>query len=205
MKPKINDLTKFAELKTVLEERNVTPTAISTIERALSKGMVFKKPEDLTLLNMPAFDSAVVGEVVDFATSTVIVKNIKTIEYTFNPIGEEKFFFGYQLILTFINRDGFTVEQAYPIEDPRTVIVDLDLNDLFGLDLNDPLDTTKIILRVKSAQGKRARIALAGGNTVPANDVIEIRIPALANASIDVVVDALAQQPNPPIKGSYQI
>ena len=204
MKPKINDLTKFEELKTVLVERNVTPTAIATIERALAKGMVFKKPEDLTLLNMPAFDITVVGEVVDFATSTVVVENLKTIEYTFNPIGEEKFFFGYQLILTFINRNGFTVEQAYPIEDPRTVIVDLDLNDLFGLDLNDPLDTTKITLRVKSAQGKRAQIALAGG-APPSNEVIEIRIPALANTTIDVVVDALAQQPNPPIKGSYQI
>src|SRR5262245_51581518 len=124
MKPNINDLTKLPELKKVLAEKSVSPTAISTIEKALNKGMSFKQPGDLAILNIPTLDLGVVGEVVDFGTTTVIVKNIKTIEYLFKPVGEEKFFFGYQLIVTSMNGEGFTIEQSYPIEDTRVVMVD---------------------------------------------------------------------------------
>lgn len=197
MKPNINDLPKLPELKEVLAEKKVSPAAISTIENALKKGMVFKKPEDLAILNISVLDLGIVGQAVDFGTTTVVVKNIKTIEYTFKPIGEEKFFFGYQLIVTYTNKEGFTIEQSYPIEDTRVVIVDFDLNDL--------LDKSKISLRVKSAQGKDARIAPGEGNNAPKEDIIEVNIPDLANATINVGVDALAQLPNPPVKGSYQI
>ena len=197
MKLNINDLAKLSEIKEVLAEKNVSPSAISTIEKALKTGMVFKKPEDLAILNISVLDLGVVGQAVDFGTTTVVVKNIKTIEYTFKPIGEEKFFFGYQLIVTYTNRESFTIEQSYPIEDTRAVIVDLDLNDL--------LDNSKVSIQVKSAQGKHARIALNAGNNEPKEDLIEVDIPALANATINVGVDALAHLPNPPIKGSYQI
>ncbi len=197
MKPNINDLSNLQDLKRVLTEKDVTPVAIKTIERALNKGMVFKRPEDLAILNIPTLDLTTVGEVVTFGSTTVVVKNIKTVEYSFKPIGDENFFFGYQLLVLFVNADGFSVEQSYPIEDTRRVIVDLDLNDL--------LDRSKVTLRVNSAQGSHARIALTAANVAPTDEIIEIPISALANAEIDVEVTAVAQLPNPPIKASYQI
>ncbi|MBK8830078.1 MAG: hypothetical protein IPN60_04330 [Saprospiraceae bacterium] len=197
MRPNINDIPKLQEPKRVLAEKNVSTNAISTIERALKKGMVFKKPEDLAILNIPTLDLSVVGEVVDFGTTTVIVKNLKRIEYNFKPLGEEKFFFGYQLIVTYTNKESFTIEQSYPIEDTRVVIVDLDLNDIF--------DNSKISLQVKSAQGNHARLALNEGNNAPKEENIDVKISALANGIINVAVEALAQLPNPPIKGSFQI
>ena len=197
MKLNINDLAKLPELEIVLAEKRVSPAAISTIEKALKKGMVFKKPEDLAILNISALDLGVVGQAVEFGTTIVVVKNIKTIEYSFEPIGEEKYFFGYQLIVTYTNRDSFTIEQSYPIEDTRVVIVDLDLNDL--------LSNSKVLLQVKSAQGKHAKLALSAGNNAPKEDIIEVNISDLANETINVGVDALAQLPNPPIKGSYRI
>jgi hypothetical protein len=198
MKPNINNVLGLPELQKALTERSVSPAAISTIEQALKKGMVFKKPEDLAILNISAQDFAVVGEAVDFGTAIVVVNNLKTIEYRFNPVGEERYFFGYQLIVSYLNKRRFTIEQSYPIEDTKVVIVDLDLNDL--------LDNSKVSLQVKSAQGKYAQIDLNSGSTAPKKDeIIEIAIASLANATLNVVVDALAQLPNPPIQGSYQI
>ncbi len=197
MKPNINDLPKLEELKQVLAEKNVSTNAISTIETALRKGMAFNKIEDLAILNIPNRDLAVVGEAVDFGTTIVVVKNIKRIEYIFKPIGEEKFFFGYQLIVTYVNKESFTIEQSYPVEDVRAVIVDLDLNDL--------LDNSEVSLQVKSAQGKHVPLAINSEEITIKADIIKIAIPALGNATISVGVDALGQRPNPSINGSYPI
>ncbi len=197
MKPNINDLTKLQDLKKLLTEKNVTPGAISTIEKALKKGMVFKKTEDLAILNIPTLDLTLVKDTVDFGTTTVVVKNIKTIEYTFKPIGEDKFFFGYQFIVSFTNKKGFKVEQSYPIEDSRIVIVDFDLNDL--------QDKSKIILQVKSALVEYAKLALNAGNSVPKDEFVEIAITALANSAVSVGVDELLLRPNPRVIDSYRI
>src|SRR5437763_585015 len=115
MKLNINDPSKLQAVKLLLAEKQVSSTAISTIEKALGTGMSFKQPEDLAILNIPTFDLAVVGELVDFGARTVVVKNIKTTEYRFAPIGDPFFFFGYQFIVTMVNHDGFSVEESYPI------------------------------------------------------------------------------------------
>src|SRR6266545_4927474 len=104
MKLNINDPSKLQDLKVLLAERNVSSTAITSIEKALRTGMSFKQPEDLMILNIPTLDLNVVGEFVEFGPKTVVVKNIKTTEYRFSPVGDESFFFGYQFIVTFVNR-----------------------------------------------------------------------------------------------------
>jgi hypothetical protein len=93
--------------------------------------MIFKDPKDLEILKIPTPDLSTIKEVVDFGSSTEVVKNLKRIEYTFKPKGEERYFFGYQLLVTFKNKDDFSIQQSYPIEDIRRVIVDFDLNNLF--------------------------------------------------------------------------
>jgi hypothetical protein len=197
MKPNINNMTKLPELKEILTNKTVSSIAISTIEKALKKGMLFQRPGDLALLNISTVDLGIIGEAVDFGATTVIEKNIKTIEYKFKPIGEERFFFGHQLVVTWTTPNNFTVEQSYPIEGTRVVIVDLDLNDIH--------DKGKVFLQVKSPQGTRARIALNAGITAPKDQTIDINVRELASATIVVAVDPMAQLPNPPIKGSYQI
>src|SRR6266540_2007107 len=114
MKPNINDLPKLPELKKVLSEKKVSNVAISTIEKALKKGMVFKKPDDLAILNIPTADLSAIGEFVDFGNTIEVVQNLKRLEYKFHPIGDKENFYEYQLIVTYINRESFTIEQAYP-------------------------------------------------------------------------------------------
>lgn len=194
MKPNINDLSRLNDLKRLLADKAVTSTAIGTIERALKKGMSFRRPEDLGLLNIPSLDLNVIGEAVDFGTTTVVVPNIRTVEYTFRPVGEEKFFFGYQFLVTFVKADGFTVEQSYPIEDTRTVIVDYDLNDL--------QERSVIALHVKSAQGKRVRVGLGAELN---GEYVEVKSSALGNAVISVEVEPLDLPQNPAVNASYRI
>ncbi len=197
MRPNINDLPKLQELKRTLAEKNVSDTAISTIEKALRKGMIFKRPEDLSILSIPTVDLNMVGELVDFNTPTNVVKNLKRIEYQFIPVGDKKFFFGYQLIVSFINNDRFTIEQSFPIEDSGIVIVDLDLNEL--------LPNSKVLLKVKSAQGEYVGIAFQPTTEPPVEEFIEVNISALANEKIHVAIEKLPQVPNPSVKGSYQV
>src|SRR5204863_5103222 len=156
----------------------------------------FKQPEDLAILNIPTFDLAVVGELVDFGARTVVVKNIKTTEYRFAPIGDPFFFFGYQFIVTMVNHDGFSVEESYPIEDLNTVIVDYDLNDLKPGSI--------VTLRVNTAQGKHAKLRLSATDN-DLNDDLEIPISQLGNATIEVRVDGLELPANPSVGASYPI
>src|SRR4029453_1638764 len=128
---------------------------------------------------------------------TVVVKNIKTVEYRFQPVGEESFFFGYQFVVKFLNAEGFTIEQSFPIEDLSTVIVDFDLNDL--------LRDSVVRLRVNTAQGERAMIRTTGSPAAFKAEVIDVAIPALANMSVDVKVDTLEHPANPAVHASYPI
>ena len=195
MKINLNDPSKLQDLKLLLTERNVSSTAITTIEKALRTGMSFKQPEDLTILNIPTLDLNVVGELVEFGPKTVVVKNIKTTEYRFTPVGDESFFFGYQFIVTFVNRDGFSIEESYPIEDLDTVIVDYDLNNL--------KTNSVVTLRVNTSQGKHARIRLSSSDLN--DDLIQIPIPQLGNATIEVEVDELQLPGNPSVTAAYPI
>ncbi|MEO8770541.1 MAG: hypothetical protein ABI402_10665 [Ferruginibacter sp.] len=197
MKPNINDVKNIQAFKDALTGKNVSNDTIKTIEKALNKGMVFQKPEDLAILNVPSSDLNIIGGLVGFGPITVVVQNLKTVEFTFRPIGEEIFFYSYQFTVTYFNKNGFAIEQSYPIEDTRLVIVDIDLNDV--------LAGSKVSLRVKSSQGRNTAIDLAVPSNIPNSEVIEINALALANATINVKVDALQQLPNPPIKDSYQI
>ncbi|MFZ2157566.1 MAG: hypothetical protein WAV72_15795, partial [Bradyrhizobium sp.] len=197
MKPNINDVSNLRDLKQLLAEKNVAAPSISTLEKALKKGMAFRGLDDLALLNIPTLDLTVVGGLVDFGPAIVVVKNIKTVAYRFNPVGDEAFFFGYQFVVTTLNKDGFAIEQSFPIEYPNVVIVDFDLNDLFT--------GSVVTLRVNTAQGQRAKLRL-GGNTAPLNDeTIEVTISSLNNRTIDVEVEKLEHAANPPISATYPI
>jgi hypothetical protein len=197
MKPNINDLTRLQDLKGVLAEKNVTAPAIATLEKALKRGMAFKALEDLAILNIPTADMAVLGEAVSFGTTMVVVPNIKTVEYRFQPVGNAAFFFGYQFVVEFRNTDGFTIQQSYPIDGLNTVIVDFDLNEL--------LQNSSVRLRVHTAQGERAKIRTAGSTTEFKDDVIDVAVTDLANMTIDVEVDTLELAENPTIHLMYPI
>jgi murein DD-endopeptidase MepM/ murein hydrolase activator NlpD len=195
MKLNINDTAKLQDLKQLLAEKNVAATAIVTLEKALKKGMIFKSPDDLAILNMPALDLNVVGTLVTFGPKTVVVKNIKTVEYRFRPVGDEAFFFGYQFVITFEDKDGFTIEQSYPIEDEHIVVVDYDLNEL-------PQNGV-VFMRVNSAQGQRAGIRASASAEFKSE--IDVPVPKLANQSIDVEVEKLEHAPNPDVTETYPI
>lgn len=197
MKPNINDVSRFRDVKRLLGEQSVTPTAIATLERALRKGMSFRGIEDLTLLNIPAADLNIVAEAVDFGTTVVVVKNIKTVEYRFMPIGDRAFFYGYQLIVATTNADGFRIEQSYPIEDTNTVIVDFDLNDI--------LKDSVIALRVNTAQGEHASIRLSSTNAELSDAPIDVTASSLRNQTIDVQVERPVHPDNPDVSATYPI
>lgn len=197
MKPNINDVAGLASLKTALAEKNVSPVAIATIERALKNGMSFARPADLAILNIPTLDLGVVSGVVDFGPAVVVVKNIKTVQYRFNPVGNEDSFFGYQFVVTFANRDGFRIEQSYPIEDTRTIVVDYDLNEL--------AERGVVMLRVDTPQGRPARIRTAGAGGAFKVDLLEVAVSDLANATLDVEVEKIAPAENPDVNATYPI
>src|SRR4029078_5468151 len=100
-----------------------------------------------------------------------------------------------QFLVTFRNKDDFSVQQSYPIEDDRRIIVDYDLNNL--------LEGSKIFLQVKTAQGQYASISKDAAT--PKENSIEIGIDELINQTITVEIVSLKYPPNPPITGSYQI
>ena len=197
MKPNINDRTKIQELKLALVDKNVSTKTIQSIEKALAAGMVFKKIQDFDILAIDPSDLVLLGDLVSFGGNQEPPRDVRTFEFTFLPVGEEKFFFGYQCILLFINKNKFTVEESFPIEDTRRVYIDIDFDDVF--------DKSKISFQVKSARGERSKIASGADSTITDGELIEVEKTDLANTVIKVEVDALAQVPNPPIKGSYQI
>ena len=70
MKPNINDVSEIQDLKRALAEKNVSPTAITTLEKALKRGMSFKRVEDLTILDIPAIDVGTLSGAVVFGPAT---------------------------------------------------------------------------------------------------------------------------------------
>lgn len=196
MKLNINDLSKLPDLKKNLVESNVSANAITSIEKALKNGLSFKRLSDLEILNLPEADIKVIGEVAGFGNAAPASANVKTFQYTFKPFADEKFFFGYQFVITYTDKNGFTIAESYPIEDTRIVYVDLDLDNI--------LNATKVIYQVKSANGELVAIALDDTGK-PKEEMIETEKAALANAVISVLVVKLNEIINPAVNNTYQV
>ena len=165
MKENINNLSRLQDLKKTLVEKNVSASAITTLEKALRGGMVFKRPADLGILNLPVADIKIVEDAVNFG-SAAADGTVKTFQYSFRPVGNEQLFYGYQFVITYINKDRFTVSESYPIEDNRLVYVDLDIADIS--------DGSKVSYQVKSAFGEYTFIALGNSTADPKEEVIEV-------------------------------
>lgn len=191
----INDRANLPDLRRVLTERNVSATAITTLERALERGMTFERLEDLAILDIPALDVGTLGEAVEFGAASA-ASNVKTVEYQFKPVGDETAFFGYQLIVRFVDRHGFTIEEAYPVEDDRTVLVDYDLAVL--------RPESRVVLRVNTATGSRAKLKLQGSSNA-AGEFVELPTTDLANAEIEVIVEPRASVQNPTVAATYPV
>src|SRR5690606_12619460 len=99
MKPNINDVSKLRDLKEALAGKNISPTAIVTLEKAIKSGMSFDGPQDLTLLDIPTADANALREAVVFGPRVTYVPNIKTIEYRLRPVGDGQHLYGYQLVV----------------------------------------------------------------------------------------------------------
>ncbi|MBN8957211.1 MAG: hypothetical protein J0H17_11685 [Rhizobiales bacterium] len=196
MKPNINDVSKLQDLKQALADKNISSTAIDTLEKALKRGMSFKRVEDLSILDIPTADVKVLGDVVVFGTATTPTSNIKTVEYRFEPKGDADAFFGYQLIVRFVNREGFTIEEAYPIEDNNIVLVDYDLA---AINAGAP-----IVLRANTASGSRTKIKVRGSSGAAA-EFLEFTTRELANATIEIDVEARDPVNNPAVNATYPV
>jgi len=196
MIPNINDQSKLPILKKMLAEKNVSANAISVLEKALQRGMSFGKPEDLTILNLPALDIAVMGELFTYGATVKNDANVKTFQYSFKPVGEERFFYGYQFVLAYMDTNKFIITETFPIESGNIVYVDINIDNI--------TEGTKLNYQVKSATGETAKIVLDGQSGFK-SDLIEVSKASLANAIIKVAVNEQDQQPLSPIKGSYQI
>jgi hypothetical protein len=198
MKPNINDLANLPELKRVLTQLSVSPAAISTIEKSLKKGIVFEKPDDLKLLNIPVIDLTPILGAVEYGATGLAESNLKRIEYRFKPFKNEELFYGYQFIVTYSNNERFTVEQSYPIEDGGIVIVDLDPDDI--------LNYSRISLQVKTAEGTYTSIRFGEADTEPTEKLLEVTTSDFANAIIQVIVPDLSPiTAVAPVQSSYQI
>lgn len=194
MKENINNLQRIGEVRKALVDSNVSENSIATIEKALRNGLVFKRPADLAILNLPAADVRGLEDTVTFGTPAPEA-NVQTFEFTFVPDGNDADFTGYQFIVAYINKDNFSVAESYPIDDSRIVYVDLDLNG-FAPD-------SKIVYRVKTPPGDYAQLAM--GNAAPAGELIEIAASALASATIKVHVAPVQTAANPETNASYQV
>ena len=95
-----------------------------------------------------------------------------------------------------MNSDGFTIEQAYPIEDENTVLVDYDLSVLRA--------GSRVTLRVNTATGSRAKLKLQGSAS-DTDDFVEIASTDLANAVIDVDVEPRNEVENPTVIATYPV
>jgi hypothetical protein len=198
MKININDRANLPALKNALVQLEVEAGAISTIEKALERGMTFRSRADLEILDILPKDLRVIAENVEFGPSETDDKNLKRIEYIFKPFDNEKFFYGYQFVVIYTNNDRFTVEQSYPIEDQGIVVIDINTADI--------LDDSQILFRVKTAQGKYTNIRLGEEDIEPSEDIIEVPIPNLEKKIILVKVDDLTlMEEVTPIPSSYRI
>ncbi|MCA1662845.1 MAG: hypothetical protein LC659_00965, partial [Myxococcales bacterium] len=196
MKPNINDLSNLQDLKRVLADRNVSPATIDTLEKTLKGGMSFRRPEDVSLLNIATADLGVLTDAVDFGPAAGSASNVKRVEYRFEPLGDAKAFFGYNFLVRSVNGAGFTVEESYPIDDDRTVVVDYDLATL--------MPGSVVTLHANSAEGSRAKIK-AHDSSDGAGEFVAVEIPKLANAVIDVAVASRSHVPNPSVHATYPV
>jgi hypothetical protein len=98
MKENINNLSRLTALKETLAEKNVSANAISNIEKALKKGMVFRNADDLSILSLPATDVNILETAVFFCSPPSAT--VRTFEFTFRPTENAEYFFGYQFVVT---------------------------------------------------------------------------------------------------------
>lgn len=190
MKSNINDLSTFADLKTALLAEGVSRTSVDTLNSALTRGLILKSADDLALLSIPAAEVKLVAAAVSFGASQPEPQDFRTIQYTFHPLpsppetdtSAERDFVGFQLVFTYTNKKQYSIEESYPITDSHVVYVDVDLNDV--------LDRSEIIYRVKSPRGEFARIGLAAAAGLPSQTTLDTTKAELKNAEIAVVVDA---------------
>ena len=195
-KPNINDASKLRDVKRALTSRGVSKTAISTLEKAARKGMVFGAIDDLKILDIPEEDARAAADVVTFGPASAAGSSVKRVQYRFVPGGDETKFFGYQFIVRFVDNNDFTLEESYPIEVDRTVVVDYDLSAIKR--------GTVVGLRVDTASGSRANIRPHNGAAKP-DELIEVPVASLGNAVIDVTVEAVQLPDNPPAHASYAV
>lgn len=196
MSENINNLQRSKEVRKTLIEKNVSENTIGTIEKALKNGLVFRRAADLAILNLPLADVQILETAIGFGTPAPEA-NVKTLEYTFVPDGNDDDFVGYQFFITYINRDKFSISESYPIEDSRIVYVDLDLNDIAA--------GTKVVYRVKTPPGDYAPAALGNPQEAPADELIEVASAALASATIKVGVVSVETASNPEAHAGYQV
>jgi hypothetical protein len=196
MKPNLNDLSRLQDVRRALAEKNVSPTAISTLELALKRGMSFERAEDVRLLDIPGVDVAALADAVTFGPAATVASNIKSVEYRFNPIGDQAAFYGYQLLVRFVNQNGFTIEECYPIEDGSAVVVDYDLSVL--------RNESPVILYVNAPSGNRAKTGFHGVGAGP-GEFIAVRVPDLASREIDVTVEPPPVVGNPAVNATYPV
>src|SRR5215216_4748960 len=181
MAENINNLNRLTDLKTTLLEKRVSENSVKAIEKALRGGLVFRRAADLGILNLPPADIQILGTAVGFGTPAPEA-NVQTLEYTFVPKGNEDEFYGYQFVLTYTNRDRFSVSESYPIEDSRVVYVDLDRNDL--------APAPGVTYRVKTPDGAYALVTV-GESAQPADDFILVENAAVRSATIAVATAPL--------------
>lgn len=192
----INDLSRLGDLKKSLDERNVSSATIIAIETAVRNGTRFGGAGDLRALDIPATDFATIGPLVDFGPHVTFVPNIKTVRYRVEPTDQTTKFFGYQLIVGMPGPNGIEAEESFPIGDEYIVVVDYDLAKL-------PPDGV-VVLRAKRPDGGYVRLHADAADTAE-TDQIDIKVGALADATILVVVAPVEASRNPKVVASYPV
>ena len=188
----INNLERIDAVRKALTDSGVSEGSAATIEKALKKGMVFRKASDLKLLNLPAAEITNIGTAVGFGNAAP-EPNVLTFNYTFVPVPDEDFY-GYQFLVSYTNREGYSVTESYPIEDDRIVYVDLDLNGF--------ATPSGLSYRVKTPQGDYANLAFSGE---PKDDVIAPDNAKPASATIRVALVEAEFPPAGEINASYRV
>lgn len=200
MKPNINNLAKLTEIKESLKAKGVSDSTITTVANAIKNGLVIKRPKDLGLLSIPSSEADLVVDAVTLGASQPEPQEFKTVQFTFVPFGTpaaKDNFFGYQFVLTYTDKERQTVEESYPIEDSRIVIVDVDLNDV--------LDNSRIIFQVKTSQGEFSKLSFRVGNSEPKEESIAVTKTDLKSTEIAVAVVENDVIIDPDFSDSYQI
>jgi N-acetyl-anhydromuramyl-L-alanine amidase AmpD len=213
MKPNINDRSKFADVKAALEAKGVSRATIETLDNVLNRGLVVERAADLSFLSIPAAELTLVSSSVTFGASQPEPQDFRTLQFKFLPVhlpdidpvtglpgpvdpDVANSFFGYQFVIGYANKQNYTVEEAYPIADSRSVIVDLDLNQI--------LDRSEVVYQVKDPQGEFARIDFVSTAGDPSSGSLTVNKSDLKNAEIKVGVVTTAIKIDAKT-GSYQV